>query len=93
MKKILLTAVVVVLGATTTQAQLGKLSGKKIDALTTAASAFTVSDAEIQQSAKEAIKWMDENNQVCSLDSKQKDMREYAERLDCILDPIKIMMG
>ncbi|MDM1043612.1 M48 family metallopeptidase [Myroides sp. 1354] len=89
MKKFVFTAAVVCLGITTAQAQLGKLSGKKIDALTTVASAFTVSDAEIKQSAQEAVKWMDENNQVCSLDSKQKDMREYAERLERIFGPYK----
>lgn len=89
MKKILFTAAVAFLGMTTAQAQLGKLSGKKIDAISTAVSAFTVSDAEIKQSAQEAIKWMDENNPVCELTSKQKDMREYAERLERIFGPYK----
>ncbi|MGG5507002.1 MULTISPECIES: M48 family metallopeptidase [unclassified Myroides] len=89
MKKIVFTAVVACLGMTTTHAQLGKLSGKKIEALTTVASAFTVSDAEIKQSAKDAVQWMDENNQVCALDSKQQDMREYAERLERIFSPYK----
>lgn len=89
MKKILLTAVLVFFGMATAQAQLGKLGAKKMDALSTAVTAFTVSDAEIQQSAKAAIKWMDENNQVCELNSKQKDMREYAERLERIFGPYK----
>lgn len=89
MKKVLFTLAVAFLGMASAQAQLGKLSGKKIDALTTAVSAFTVSDEEIQQSAREAVKWMDENNQVCDLNSKQKDMREYAERLDRIFKPYK----
>ncbi|MEC4113710.1 M48 family metallopeptidase [Myroides pelagicus] len=89
MNKLVFTVAVMLLGMTSVHAQFGKFGGKKLDAITTAVTAFTVSDEEIAASATEAVKWMDENNPVCELNSKQKDMREYAERLERIFGPYK----
>lgn len=89
MKKVLIAAVFACFAMTSAHAQFGKLSGKKLDAVKTAVSAFTVSDEDIIQAAQESVKWMDENNPVCSLDSKDPQMRAYAERLEKIFGPYK----
>ena len=85
MKKILL-SLTLCLGATYTYAQIN--SGK-IGALTKGVKAFTVSDDELKAYTKEAVVWMDENNEVATLNDKDPKQKAYAERLEKIVAPIK----
>lgn len=85
MKKILL-SLTLCLGVTYTYAQIN--SGK-IGALTKGVKAFTVSDDELKAYTKEAVVWMDENNEVATLNDKDPKQKAYAERLEKIVAPIK----
>ncbi|MDR2222555.1 MAG: M48 family metallopeptidase [Flavobacteriaceae bacterium] len=88
MKKLLLSVVAMLAISTAAQAQFNLGKGK-IDAIKGAVSAFTVSDAEIKQSAAESVKWMDEHNPVCSVKDKDKKKKAYAERLERLFGPYK----
>ncbi len=66
-----------------------KINKGKIDAATSAVKAFTVSDAEVASAAAESVKWMDENNPVCTTKDKDKKKKAYAERLEKIFGPYK----
>lgn len=89
MKKVLLSACLVCFALGTANAQFGKLSPKKIEAGLKAVSAFTVSDEEIAQSAAASVKWMDENNPVCTVKDKDPKKKAYAERLERLFGPYK----
>ncbi|EHO15078.1 M48 family metallopeptidase [Myroides odoratimimus] len=89
MKKVLLSACLVCFAIGTANAQFGKLNPKKIEAGLKAAKAFTVSDEEVAQSAAAAVKWMDENNPVCTVKDKDPKKKAYAERLERIFGPYK----
>lgn len=88
MKKVLMSVVIMLAVANTAQAQL-KLGKGKIDAITSAVGAFTVSDDDIKQSAAQSVKWMDENNAVCSIKDKDPKKKAYAERLEKLFGPYK----
>lgn len=93
MKKIILTISFACLVASgmTAQIKIGKTSiGKgKIEAAQKAAKALTVSDAEMAEMAAKSIKWMDENNPVCTTKDKDKKKKAYAERLEKFFGPYK----
>ncbi|PQL93418.1 M48 family metallopeptidase [Apibacter adventoris] len=86
MKKILLTMSMACLTIAGFNAQLNK---GKIQALSTAAKALTVTDAEVQDAAAASVKWMDEHNATCSTKDKDKKKKAYADRLEKIFGPYK----
>ncbi|MDR2121660.1 MAG: M48 family metallopeptidase [Flavobacteriaceae bacterium] len=61
----------------------------KVDAAASAVKAFTVTDAEIAEAASKSVKWMDENNPVCTTKDKDKKKKAYADRLEKIFSPYK----
>jgi len=71
-------------------AQFGglKIDKKKVDAVSKGVKALTLTDAEVKGYCKEYIDWMDKNNPVCSVDDKDKGMKEFAQRLDKIVSAI-----
>jgi len=87
MKKILLPLVFVCFIAAG-NAQI-KINKGKLEAATSAVKAFTVSDAEIASAAAESVKWMDENNPVCTINDKDPKKKAYAQRLEKIFGPYK----
>ncbi len=88
MKKILLTLTLACFVITGYNAQIN-ISKGKLDAATKAVKAFTVSDAEIASAAAQSVKWMDENNPVCTTKDKDKKKKAYADRLEKIFGPYK----
>ncbi|MGM5629910.1 M48 family metallopeptidase [Apibacter raozihei] len=93
MKKVLFTLSVACLlcSGISAQIKIGKTSiGKgKIDAVKNVSKALTVSDEEIASAAAKSVKYMDENNPVCSTKDKDKKKKAYAERLERIFGPYK----
>lgn len=92
MKKLLFSALAVFC-ITTANAQI-KIGGKtiskdKVDAVKGAATALTLTDADVAASAAKSVQWMDENNPVCSVTEKQKDKKAYAQRLENLVKNLK----
>ncbi len=85
MKKTLL-SLTLCLGITYSYAQIN--SGK-IGSLVKGVKAFTISDDELKNYTKESVAWMDANNEVATLNDKNKTKRAYAERLEKIIAPAK----
>jgi len=83
MKKVLLVLALCMSG-TAMYAQFNK---GKINAITKSAEALTISDDQLKNYTKDAVKWMDENNPVCSVKDKDKNKKAYAERLERIIKP------
>lgn len=88
--KLLLAAMLFVSCSFSASAQFGglKIDKKKIDAAAKGVKALTLTDAEVKGYCKEYIDWMDKNNPVCSVDDKDKGMKEFAQRLDKIVSAI-----
>lgn len=82
MKKFLLVFTLLVAYNFAANAQFGKINvAKAADAAKKGAKAMTLSDAEISQYAQEYIDWVDSNNPVCTVNDKDKGMKETAVRL------------
>ncbi|MDR1876897.1 MAG: M48 family metallopeptidase [Flavobacteriaceae bacterium] len=66
-----------------------KVDKDKVDAAAGVVKSFTVTDAEVADAAARSVKWMDENNPVCTTDDKDKQKKAYADRLEKIFGPYK----
>lgn len=88
MKRIFLSITIACITIVGYNAQI-KINKGKIGALSGAAKAFTVADAEIADAATKSVKWMDENNATCSTKDKNKKKKAYADRLEKIFGPYK----
>ena len=91
MKKISSVFLLLLVATITANAQFGKIKiDKAVGAAVKGAQALTLTDEQIAAYAQEYVDWIDAHNPVCSVNDKDRGMKEFATRLDNIVSRLPI---